>query len=130
MFCSTGKLIYSNNPYKLTVEVDDDIGKYYRSFLPKAWGVQKPMYASHISTVRNEVPVNLSAWGKYQSQDVEFRYDYFVFNDDVYYWLNCFSPTLENVRQELGLPITSEFTRSPDGKHRFHITIGNTKHLR
>jgi len=127
---SIGKLIYSDNPYKLIVSVESDIGDFYRSLIPKYLDVRKPMHAPHISTVRNETPNNLSVWGKYEGQDVEFQYDSFIYNDDVYYWINCFSSTLEEIRQELGLPTTSQFTRSPDGKHKFHITIGNIKHLK
>jgi hypothetical protein len=130
MFSSVGTLVYSENPYKLIVNVDNEIGNYYRWFIPKALQVQKPMYSSHISTVRNEVPPNLNVWGKYQGTEIAFEYEPFIYNDELYYWLNAYSPTLEEIRVELGLPTLSEFTRSPDGKHRFHITIGNTKHLR
>jgi hypothetical protein len=129
MFKSTGTLIYSDSPYKLIVEVDDDLGNYYRQFIPRAWQVRKPMYPSHISIVRNEAPPNLSVWNKYQNKEIDFEYDSFIYFDEIYYWLNAYSAILEDIRLELGLPNLSEFTKSPDGKHRFHITIGNTKHL-
>lgn len=129
MFSSTGLLIYSENPYKLIVEVDDEIGRYYRSFIPKHIGVQRPLYSSHISTVRNETPLNLEVWRKYHQKEIAFDYEAIVYYDELYYWLNAYSKTLEDIRIELGLPCTSEFTRSPDGRHRFHITIGNLKHL-
>lgn len=87
------------------------------------------MYSSHISTVRNETPLNLSVWRKYHQQEISFDYEPFIYNGTVYYWLNAYSKNLEDIRLELGLPNTSEFTRSPDGRHKFHITIGNLKHL-
>ena len=129
MITSIGTLIYTENPYKLIVEVDDEIGKYYRSLIPKYLGVQRPMYSSHISTIRNEIPVNLSVWSKYHQQEISFEYESYIYNGEVYYWLNAYSKSLEDIRLELGLPNTSEFTKSPDGRHKFHITIGNLKHL-
>lgn len=129
MFTSIGTLVYSQDPYKLIVNVDDGIGDYYRSLIPKAWQVKKPMYPSHISTVRNEAPKNMMAWNKYQGMNISFEYDGIIYNDEVYFWLNAYSPKLEEIRLELGLSNLSQFTRSPDGKHKFHITIGNTKHF-
>lgn len=130
MFSSIGLLIYSDNPYKLIVEVDDEIGKYYRSLIPKYLGVQRPMYTSHISIIRNETPPNIQVWRKYHQNEIVFNYESFVYNGTVYYWLNAYSKTLEDIRKELGLASTSEYTKSPDGRHKFHITIGNLKHLK
>ena len=92
--------------------------------------VKKPMYSSHISVVRNEVPPNLNMWGKYQGVKISFEYEPFIYGDELYYWLNAYSSILEDVRVELGLPNISDITVSPDRKCKFHITIGNTKHLR
>lgn len=130
MFTSIGTLVYSVNPYKLIVDVDNEIGNYYRSLIPKYLQVRKPMYSSHISIVRNEVPSNLNMWGKYQGTQVSFEYEPFIYSGELYYWLNAYSSILEDVRIELGLSNLSEYTKSPDGKHKFHITIGNLKHLR
>jgi len=129
MFSMAGHLNYFENPYKLIVSVDDEFGRYYRSLIPKSHRVQKPMYSSHISTVRKETPLNISAWGKYQNQIINFQYENIIYNDELYYWLNVSSDDLEKIRIELGLPIYSDITKSPDGKHKFHITIANTKHL-
>lgn len=127
MFKAVGNLVYSNDPYKLIVSVDDEIGKYYRSLVPKYLAVRKPMYPTHISVVRKEAPVNLSAWNKYQGQEIVVGFDNHIYNDELYYWLNAYSNQLEDIRSELGLLSTSELTRSPDGVHKFHITIGNLK---
>ena len=128
MIKSVGRLIYSDNPYKLIVEVDQGISDFYYSLIPKSHRVQKQMYSAHISTIRNEIPINIQFWNKYQNKLVEFEYESFIYNDETYYWLNAYSKELENIRIELGLKETSEFTRSPDGLHKFHITIANTKH--
>lgn len=127
MFKSAGKLQYSENPYKLIVEVDSELADYYRSFIPGSVGLNKPMYAPHISVVRNEIPLNLFAWNKYKERIIFFKYEGEIYNDELYYWLNAYSEDLERIRFELGLPTTSEITRSPDGRHRFHITLGNLK---
>jgi hypothetical protein len=129
MFNSVGTLIYSEDPYKLIVDVDNEIGNYYRLLIPKYFQVRKPMYSSHISVVRNEVPPQVAHWGKYQGVEINFEYEPFIYGGELYYWLNAYSPMLEDIRLELGLPNLSKYTKSPDGSHRFHITIGNTKHL-
>lgn len=130
VFNSVGTLVYSQDPYKLIVDVDDEIGNYYRSLIPKYFKVKKPMYSSHISVVRNEVPPNLNMWGKYQGKEVSFEYEPFIYSDELYYWLNAYSSILEDIRVELGLSNISDITMSPDRKCKFHITIGNTKHLK
>jgi hypothetical protein len=129
MFTSVGTLLYFSNPYKLIVDVDDEIGKYYRHLTPLHLDVRMPLYPSHISVIRNESQIDSSLWGKYHNQKIEFDYEHIIYDDEVYYWLNAFSDDLEKIRIELGLLPTSEYTRSPDGKHKFHITIGNRKHL-
>lgn len=130
MFKSIGVLKYFNNPYKLIVSVDEEISKYYRSLIPKYFYVQKPMYGCHISVIRNEVYIpNFEFWEKYQNIKITFNYENIIYDNELYFWLNVVSPDLENIRLELGLPNISQLTQSPDGKHKFHITIGNTKHF-
>lgn len=127
MFQSCGKLIYSSNPYKLIVDCDNEISFYYRSLIPKYLKVQKTRYSAHISLVRKEIPINLEYWRKYHNQNIVFQYESYIYNDELYYWLNAYSPRLEKIRHELGLTKTSAITKSPDGRHKFHITIGNLK---
>lgn len=129
MFSDTGTLIYQDDPFKLIVAVSDEIGRYYRALIPPSFRVQRPLYPTHISVVRNEVPINVKAWKKYHGSELVFEYDSFIHSYGVYYWLNASSSQLENIRLELGLPNVSEYTKSPDSNSNFHITIGNTKHL-
>ena len=56
MFSSSGILRYSTDPIKLSVEVDQDILRYYYSLLPKFIKINRPMYQAHISVVRNINP--------------------------------------------------------------------------
>lgn len=37
---------------------------------------------------------------------------------------------LGDLRVSLGLPESSQWTRPPDGRECFHMTVGNTKHDR
>lgn len=127
MFYSWGTLIYSFNPLKLIVEVDQGISDYYRSLIPKYLKVNKQAYPAHISVVRKELPPRMGYWEEFQGEEIDFEYDRWIYNDEKYYWLNVYSAQLEMIRAELGLPGTSEITKSPDGRHKFHFTIGNTK---
>lgn len=128
-FNSTGILKYSDNPYKLVVDVDEETSRYYRSLIPKYYCVAPQKYSAHISVVRKENPINIQNWNKYQGKLIQFSYENIIYNDEVYFWLNVFSQELEDIRVELGLESTSILTKSPDGKHKFHSTIGNIKHL-
>lgn len=130
MLASYGLLVYSENPHKLIVKVDDEIGRYYRSLIPKYYRVQQPLYDSHISVIRNEKIVNLDFWKKYHLLNIYFEYDNYINNYGVYFWLNSKSDILTNIRMELGLSKTSEWSRPPDNSNNFHITIGNSKHLK
>ena len=129
---SQGILRYSIEPnvgYKLIVEVDREISNYYRSLIPKYidWLPQK--YPPHISVVRHETPPNLEAWDKYDGEKIEFEYPGIIYSGTVYWWLNAFSERLEEIRVELGLPISSMYTRPPEGFDKvFHITLANRKH--
>lgn len=128
LFRSFGKLHYGDD--KLIVATDPELYRYYFSLTPKYERLNPQRYAAHISVVRNEVPPKMEFWGKYKDEEIEFLYDPFVFNGTVYYWINTFSSRLEEIRVELGLPVSSEFTRPPGGFFKcFHMTIGNTKAL-
>ena len=127
MFKSIGILRYFDNPYKLIVDVDPVISDYYQALIPKYICFNKQMYAPHISVIRKEPIPNLDLWEKYAGCDLEFEYDNYIYVGENYLWLNVFSEELEKIRLELGLTKTSEITRSPDCRHKFHITVGNFK---
>lgn len=129
-FKSVGKLEYFNSDYKLLVNVDPDIAKYYLKMIPR-W-VAEPKHqrhSTHITVIRNEKPLYLEHWEKYKDKEIEFTYSPYVYTDNVYFWLNTFSTELELIRIELGLPISSEWSRPPNNAPCFHITIGNMKTL-
>lgn len=130
LFWSSGKLKYSidNSGYKLNVLVDPGIVDYYLALMPKYISLRRQMYPPHVSVVRKETPPNLSFWGKYEGENVDFAYTNIVYSGKVYYWLNVFSHRLEEIRLELGLPVSTLYTRPPETFIKvFHITLGNCK---
>ena len=132
LYKSKGILRYSigHTGHNLVVAICPDISYLYRSLLPKAISIDLNLqkYKPHISVVRKEMPLNLNVWGKYHNHKVDFEYSNYIYNGEVYYWLNAFSTELENIRLELGLPVSSQYTRPPGNYVKaFHITIGNLK---
>lgn len=116
--------------FKLVVNTDKDIGRLYRSLIPKYYRVAPQMYSTHVTLVRNEVPPNLEAWGKYEGQGVSFLYSRIIQNDENYWWLNVFSNKFERIREELGLSKKDQYTLPPESFiSTFHLTIGNTKDI-
>jgi hypothetical protein len=135
-FLSVGTLRYSYDPkygYRLALDIDKGIGLFYKSLIPRWFQVNGQKYDPHITVVRYEVPPNLEAWGKYEGERVEFLYDPYIFKGTQYWWLDCFSKRLEEIREELGLPLppaspSSDFRQPIDGFSKvFHTTIANHK---
>ena len=113
----------------MVVDVDQAIMDLYRSLIPKAIQTNKPMYPAHISVVRKETPTNTSVWMKHDKEIIRFFYSPIIHLGNLYCWLNVYCHRLEEIRQELGLPVHSRITNPPcEGfKQCFHITIGNFK---
>lgn len=114
--------------YKLSVDIDPDISKYYRALIPRSIKPNPQKYTPHVSVVRKEVPPNINFWNKYEGKEIELYYENIVHFGEVYCWLNVFSKPLEDIRLELGLPVSSQYTLPPEGFIKcFHTTIGNYK---
>lgn len=114
--------------YKAALHIDQEILNYYKSLIPKYFHVNKPRWSAHITVIRNETPINVDLWGKYEGKEINFSYSPIIHYDKIYYWLNAFSRDLEQIRTELGLPVFSQYTLPPEGYLKcFHITIGNNK---
>jgi len=130
-YISTGILRYSygHQGPKLILEVDDEIARSARSLLPRAILVQPPRYPAHITVVRNEqIPADrIANWGIYNNNHLDFSYSIDTIIGDIYYWKYAWCDRLVQIRRELGLPDSTEYTRPPDNKQCFHITIGNCK---
>ena len=130
IYRSVGHLRYSfteDYGHKLIVEVDQELANFYRSLIPRWFDVNPQKFPAHISVIRHETPIKLEYWGKYEGEEITFVYDPFVYVGNVYYWFNAFATRLEEIRVELGLSNSSRFSRPPDGRRCFHVTIGNSK---
>lgn len=118
MYSITGVLRYYHTTCNLLL--GRDLADYYRALLPKAWYVKPPRTESHISVVRPFETPNMAFWRKYEQEKIAINYWLPVMSDGCYFWLNCSSVRLEEIREELGLE-----------RHRiggvFHITVGNLK---
>ncbi len=123
---SSGQLRYSDN-YKINVEVDPEIARLYRWFVPKSVGLNQTRFAPHITVVRNEHLACLERWGLYEGEKIHFEYSPEIGCGEVYWWLRTWSPRLIEIRRGLGLPNSSQWSRPPGDEECFHITIGNLK---
>lgn len=134
LYHSSGILRYSieeGQAYRVVVEdIDEDLVHFYRSLIPFWMPKQRPKFPPHITVVRihKEQPVDLTHWGKHDGEKIDFLYEAKVYHGKVYYWLNIWCTRLEEIRAELGMPVTSPYTLPPEGfKKCFHCTIANKK---
>lgn len=132
LFESEGILCYSDESsagIKLVVEIDPGISEFYRALIPKYYpALNRQYYPPHISVVRKEIPLNMNVWRKYEGKLIRFQYSNEIQFGKTYCWLNCFCVELEEIRKELGLPVSSPYTLPPEGFTKaFHSTIGNYK---
>ena len=125
LYESLGILKYIEKPLlKVILELDQEIVNYYRNLISKHLYVKRQYYNAHISVIRNQIPLNMYNWNKYNGENIKFYYSNVINNDDIYYWINAYSIRLEDIRTELGLDNINIF----DGEmhfgfnKRFHIT--------
>jgi len=125
---SIGKLVYSPHTHLsssekwLVLMCDDEIGAYYRCLFhrefPYRGKLQRPVWGSHISAIRNETIKQPKLWHIDANKIVEFEYDDGVKSNGEYYWLDARCDFLLDLREQYGLP------RQP--KYGLHLTIGRT----
>lgn len=128
MFEINGKIHYDDTEgFRIILEICQDLSEYYRSLIPSYYRAVKPRYPAHVTVVRpeKEIPPKIRYWGDYEGEEVAVIYDPYILNGNGYYWLNCWSKRLEEIREELGLPNTSKYSLRPPGFNKtFHTTIG------
>ena len=133
MIKSVGTLRYTRTPqygWRLVLEIDPGISMFYRSLIPKWYEVNGQAARPHITLVRRAKPANTEPWGQYEGERVEFEYDPYIHTDGkTYWWLNCYSERLEQIAEELGMPLTN-YTKPAKGyKKTWHTTIANQKQI-
>jgi len=126
---SIGTLRYSERSFWMVVDIDQGIMDFYRALIPKAIKTNRPLYPAHISVVRKETPTKTEFWLKRQGEKVEFQYSPIIHFGEIYAWLNVYCIRLEEIRQELGLPLHrwADNPPAPGFNQCFHITLGNFK---
>lgn len=120
-------------PWWCVLETDPELARYYRDWVRREYQLHdllEPSWGSHVSVTRGEEPVNKDRWAAYQGLRVEFEYVPYVrwtgdFQDTLgnnvpgrFWFLDCWSQPLSQIRKELGLPAF-------DGK--FHLTVAKRK---
>jgi len=130
---SSGILTYQGE-YCVKLLIDQNILNYYFSLIPKYFNAQKQAWPAHITVVREkkgleiEIPKSFEPLGKYEGEKIDFCYRPVIIWENAYFWLNCYSARLEEIRRELGLPTKSQITTPPEGFNKtFHSTVGNKK---
>lgn len=127
MFQSSGTLNYDYS-WKINLKADDDIAKLYRSLVPPSQICRPQRYPAHLTVTRLVIPPHAKLfWMKYEGMTFSFDYDPYIRYNGVYWWLNCQSQQLRDIREELGLSSTSGMFRPPTEEDCFHMTIGNSK---
>lgn len=124
-----GTLRYSSD-FKLVIVVDPGIAEIARALIPPHFQAQPTRWPAHITGVRNEVipvyGVN-NFWGKYEGEEVDFLYSTKIHHDETYFWYEVACGRLQEIRAELGLPCSSQWTRPPNNVEMLHITVANRK---
>ena len=131
-YTSKGTLKYENTTSgpRAVIEIDQGVADYYRRLIPKYMTANKQSWPSHITVVRAgiEFPLHMNHWRAYNKEVVEFIYSSVIHMDGLYYWLNCWSHRIDEIRSELGLTIKSRVTIPPPGYSKtYHITLANKK---
>ena len=103
------------------VELCPDFGPYYFSLIPKYRHANPQRYQAHVTVVRKfEAPNELFQQKLFEGASFLIDYSPKIWYAKPYYFLECQSGHIEQLRALYGLPI-----------HRFdncyHITIGNDK---
>lgn len=127
MYAATGilKESFEDGLYRLALEVDSAIVDLARALVPKYIRLNKQKYSPHISVVREMLPLRPTV--SFHNQKIDFTFDFNIYAGNTYYWLCAESEELKSIRVKLGLPAMDWYTRPPDNKDCFHITIGNLK---
>ena len=108
---------------KIIATIDSGIGDYYYSLIPLSFVARRPLYGNKITVVRSP-PIETFDYEKgmeFDNKTVEIEYDGCLQYQQPYFYLDCWSKDIEEIRKSLGL------TRFRNGFSSYHITIGNVK---
>jgi hypothetical protein len=117
-----GRYKTATRPWWMIIEVDEEIGRYYRELLSQFSKAQyknlrMPEWGTHISIVRGEEPPNMELWLNWEGKVVHFEYSHDIKQMPFtpYLWLPAKCPDAEAIRLELGL--------SKEPQYGYHLTF-------
>ncbi|MEZ0386282.1 MAG: hypothetical protein ACAI34_04380 [Verrucomicrobium sp.] len=107
----------------LILRCDPELGRYLRSLHHvhhyRTRSLQEPLWGTHVSVVRGEIPPSPGIWRTLQGRTVALEYEVKPQETDGYVWLPVKCEAALDYRESLGLP------REP--LWPLHLTIGNSK---
>ena len=120
MFQIKGKVVYYQD--YVIAKIDQQIIAYYMSLIPRYINLCRQRFPAHVTISRKskENP-SYENWGYRNGDVINIECDSVLSCDSEYYFLNCYSNEIIEIRNNLGLPDYRV------GFDRFHITIGNLK---
>ena len=127
MYHLTGIIQYYNN--WCLAWLPEELDKYYRALLPKAWGVKPSMNKPHVSIIRKFECPDRTKWGLCDGKTIVVNIMPGIETDGTYYWLNCFSDEIGYIRRNLGLSTFRDVNPEYVIYSTYHITIGNVKNV-
>lgn len=130
MHNSFGKIVYDpirnmkSEPWIAIVEVDQDLGDYYRLLFNNRFKVNllKPNWKAHISLCKGAAEYNphmLAHWGEKHGETVNFHYTTDIFWNNTFVWLNVYFPEYFYLREKMGLAHTHI-----NNENWGHLTLG------
>lgn len=132
MFDSRGIIKYdTSDGNRVAVSVEQSIGDYYYSLIPKFYRALKPRWSAHVTVVSpiDEI-INWDKWGIREGQIANFVYDPTIKYENNYWWFNLWSIEMEDIRKELGMSIKSRITIPPPVYSKcFHCTLGKDANI-
>ena len=97
--------------------IDQGIVDYYRAVIPKYKRAKPQKYPAHVTVFRK--------WEKfipgYRNEEIiSIQYISYIYESDIYYYLNCWSDDIADIRENSGL-------QRYRVNNCYHITIANKK---
>jgi len=124
MIRSVGKIMgngVNQKPGWFYLKADDDLSLYYAWFCQMTGSWDLPMNGCHITFIageREDRIISSKELDAFMNDDIEFFYENKVMTDGRSFWIDCKSPQLDKIREDLGLP---------EKWRGLHITLGNLK---
>ena len=120
--CRTTAIIKCQQP-KIIAEFSKDFGNYYFSLIPKYYYANRQKYNTHVTIVRGfEKPKIWKDFLDINGTTIDIFYSPIILYIEPYFFMNCWSKQIINIRRELGL---SKYRFNK--QQSYHISIGNTK---